>query len=130
LSVRATLVLSLVAVACAGGGCAARTPTRPALISHVVFVTLSDPTLADAVIADCDRQLATIPGVVSYAAGPHLDTGRDNVDGNYDVGLYIGFDSREAYARYVDHPQHLALLAKWKSAVTSLRIHDVVDESE
>lgn len=115
------LVLTL--VGCAGGA------PRPAMISHVVFVELADPADAPAVIADCDAKLSTIPGVVSYAAGPPLDTGRASVLADYHVGIYIGFDSEEDYAHYVDHPDHIGLVAKWKPRITALRVHDFVDVS-
>jgi len=128
--VRLSAALCLILIVFAAVGCTSHAAKRPALISHMVFVTLNDASLIDTVIEDCDRELTTIPGVVAYAAGPHVDTGRDNVDGNYDIGLYIGFDSLDAYATYVDHPQHVGILSKWGSAVTSLRIHDVIDDTK
>ena len=100
---------------------------RPALISHVVFFKLQDPSGAPALIDACDDMLSGIPGVVSYAAGRHIDTGRPTVDGDYDVGLYIGFDSEDAYAGYVDHPQHVALVNEWKPRLAWLRVYDIHD---
>lgn len=109
----AALVLSAIVLA----GCVSTSVApRPAAISHVVLIRLDDPSKADELIADSDRLLATIPGVVSYAAGKHLDTGRTNVLGDYDVGLYIGYDSTADYATYVEHPQHIELVRKWAGA--------------
>jgi len=107
-------------------GCTAPAP-RPAIISHVVFVELVDPADTPAVIADCDAMLSTIPGVVSYAAGPPLDTGRDTVLADYHVGLYIGFDTEADYTHYVNHPDHTGLVAKWKPRITALRVYDYQD---
>lgn len=113
------------------GGCAATSPSapRPARISHVVLVKLTDPADAPALLADSDAMLAGIPGVTAYAAGTHLETGRATVDADYSVGLYIGFESEAAYAGYVDHPAHVAYVAKWRPRLEWLRIYDVLDET-
>jgi len=110
-------------------GCAARhaMPDRPARISHVVLISLHDPARANEAIQECDAMLASIPGVVSYAAGSHIDTGRANVDGEYDLGLYIGFESTHDYAVYVDHPNHVALVNKWKPHIKQMRVFDLLD---
>jgi hypothetical protein len=103
---------------------------RPAMISHVVFAKLIDSSQADELILACDAQLATIPGVVSYACGKHLDTGRgERVIADYDVGLYLGFDTQAALEAYGTHPQHLAILNEWQPRLQWLRIHDFVDGS-
>jgi hypothetical protein len=112
---------------CAAGGSG---PARPARISHIVFFKLDDPGRRPELLADCDRLLPTIPGVVSYAAGRHLDVGRDTVDGDYDLGLYIGFETEGDYAAYIDHPNHTELVGAWRDRLEWLRVHDVIDESE
>lgn len=112
------------------GGCAAeKMPPRPARINHLAFFKLQNPSDAPELIADCDRMLARIPGVVSYYAGRHLDAGRSNIDGDYDVGFYVGFDSEADYAAYVKHPDHLAAVNKWKPRWQWIRIHDVIDQT-
>ena len=82
------------------GACAASPtgPARPARINHLAFFKLKNPADADELVRDCDRKLATIRGVVSYYAGKHLDVGRATVDGDYDVGLYLGFMTEADYA--------------------------------
>lgn len=102
---------------------------RPALISHVVLITLRDPSDAEALIADCDRMLGTIPSVVSYACGKPLDTGRDSVDGAYHVGLYVGFDSAVGYSDYLTHEAHVELVEAWKARTESMRIFDIADQT-
>jgi hypothetical protein len=72
--------------------------------------------------------LGTIPGVVSYFAGRHLDTGRgERIDSNYDVAFYVGFQTQADYARYVEHPRHKAMLQKWQPRWESIRVLDVLD---
>ena len=101
--------------------------SRPALIHHVVFIRLAEPSQAPELLADCDRLLPTIPGVVSYWRGTHFDMGRTNVIGDYAVGLEVAFESREAYQAYLDHPNHLELLEIWKPRWTGATIYDVWD---
>ena len=102
-------------------------PVRPASILHLVYFHLEDPALAEDLLMDCQQQLSVIPGVVSYAAGMHLETGRDSVDGDYDLALLVGFDDTEAYQGYLVHANHLELLATWRSRISSYTIHDVLD---
>ncbi len=112
-------------------GCSQKTdslPIRPAKINHVVFCDLKNPEDTKAFMEDCDTYLATIDGVVSYWCGVHGDYGRSTVDGAYDVGLYVGFNSDEAYENYIVDPKHVYLVDKWKPHFDSLRIFDVIDE--
>jgi hypothetical protein len=120
-------LLSLV-VATLIAGCQAT--TRPARINHVVFFKLHDAADRGALLADCDDLLAPIPGVVSYYAGEHLDTGRSSVDGNYDIGLYLGFETEEAYAAYVEHPNHKHVVGTWRPKLEWLKVYDVLDERD
>lgn len=101
--------------------------TRPAAISHVVLITLNDQADAQALIADCDRLIATIPTVVSYACGEPLETERTTVDGSYHVGMCVGFESDEGYRQYVEHEAHVALVQAWKPKTASMRIFDISD---
>jgi len=111
-------------------GCAATSrPPRPAKINHLVFIVLTDSADVQKLIDACDTQLPFIPGVVAYHCGQHRDFDRTNIDSAYDVALSIGFDSAAAYATYVAHPDHVALLTAWGPRVQSIRIHDVVDET-
>jgi len=112
------------------GGCAAqRAPARPAPVNHIVFIKLHDAEAAEALLADADETLASIPAVSAYAAGPHIDTGRETVIHDYDVGFYIGFDSLAEYEEYVTHPQHTAFIERWRSRIESLRVYDVYDDT-
>lgn len=103
------------------------TAPRPATINHVVLITLRDPARAEALIEDSDRMLGTIPSVVSYFCGRHLESGRTTVDGTYTVALYVGFNSMEGYQAYLDHEGHTELVAAWGPEVESMRIFDVHD---
>lgn len=126
------LLLALFASGCCCCGSAQRhaiLPPRPALINHAVFFKLHDPADAEELLADCDRLLATIPGVVSYYAGRHHDVGRSHVFSDYHVGMFVGFNSDADYAVYADHPNHIAAVEKWRPRWEWIRVYDVLDEA-
>lgn len=100
---------------------------RTALIGHIVFVELHDPADYEAILADSDAMLATIPSVKTYAAGQHIDTGRDTIINDYDLAIYLGFESTQGLAGYVDHEQHIAYVQKWKPKLKALRVYDMHD---
>ncbi len=118
-----SLLISVFLVGCS-------TSNRAAKINHVVFFKLEAAQDVDELIQDCDRDLASIPGVSSYFCGKHGDFGRsDAVDSNYDVGFYVGFDTDEAYRLYLEHPKHVDLVKKWKPRWEWIHIYDVVDDT-
>ena len=104
-----------------------QSPRRPARINHLAFFKLNDPADAAALIEDCDRMAAVIPGITAYYAGQHVDVGRPTVDGDYDVGFYTGFETIDDYLEYVAHPEHVALVERWSPRLQWLRVHDVLD---
>ena len=111
------------------GACAAPSPPRrPAPILHLVWFQLHDPADAEGLLADCEDLLEPIPSVVCYAAGRHLDIGRDNVDADYDLALLVGFDDVDGYQAYLTHPDHLLLIERWGERIESYRVQDVLDQ--
>lgn len=127
------LVLSLITVLMAGcnqapprftdayGGKSAHT----APLNHVVLVSLRDPADAPECLADCREMLARIDAVETIWVGTHMDTGRDAVDGEYEVGLCVGLADEKALQAYLDDPSHLALVEKWRPRAVGFRIFDV-----
>ena len=95
-------------------------------ITHVVLVQLKDPTRTAELIADCDQVLPAIKGVSGYSCGIPLVTGRTNVTGDYDVGIYVGFRTDADYRSYVDDPRHLAMVDRWRDGWKAVRIFDVI----
>jgi hypothetical protein len=95
-------------------------------ITHVVLVQLKDPTRTAELIVDCDQVLPAIKGVSGYSCGVPLVTGRTNVTGDYDVGIYVGFRTDADYRSYVDDPRHLAMVDRWRDGWKAVRIFDVV----
>jgi len=120
-------LVSLALVLSGCGSLAGGTATRLAPVVHLVFIQLHDPGQVDALLADCDRLLPGIPGVVSYAAGRHLDIGRLNIDSDYDLALVVGFEDEDAYQGYVEHPDHVKLVLSWKERFKQLMVRDFGD---
>ncbi|MHC4303415.1 MAG: Dabb family protein [Planctomycetota bacterium] len=104
-------------------------PSRPARINHVVFFALNDPDDAGELIRDCTSMRTTVPGIVSSYAGTQLDTAREGVASDYDVGFYVGFMSEDDYQTYLDHPAHLEVVKKWRPRLRRLQVYDVIDET-
>ncbi len=98
-------------------------------IHHVVLIDLEDGAGRNALLADCDRLLPSIPSVSTYWCGTHGEFGRTGVDADYDVALCVSFTSDDAYKAYLSHPDHMELVTRWKPHMTWIRIHDVVDET-
>ena len=94
-------------------------------LNHVVLISLRDPADAPERLADCREMLARVDSVETICVGTHTDTGRDAVDGNYDVGLCVGLADAEALQAYLDHPSHLELVRKWAPRAAGFRIFDV-----
>lgn len=104
-------------------GCASSTSSNPAPLQHVVLFDLKDPADADELMGDCARLLA-IPGVRSVVTGPPVSIGRGNVIGDYDAGVLVQIESVAAYRGYLEHPEHEALVQKWRPRWDGVRIYD------
>tara|TARA_R110002073_G_scaffold336572_1_gene535718 strand:- start:21829 stop:22266 length:438 start_codon:yes stop_codon:yes gene_type:complete len=119
--------------ACSSGGQrTARPPVPPpagppAMIGHIVFIQLQNPSDFHALLHDADWMLGTIPSVESYAAGKHLDTGRSTVSSDYDLAVYLGFKSEADLRAYVIDDQHVDFVNKWKPRLKSLTVYDMLD---
>ncbi len=101
-------------------------PETPSAITlrHVVFISLKDKADLALLEVACDSKLESIPGVLEYARGRHIDTGRTTVDRDYDLAISVGFSSLAAYRGYLVHPQHIALVGEWKDKFRAMRIYD------
>lgn len=94
-----------------------------------MFVELQNEADYDEILVDSDDLLATIPSVRTYAAGRHIDTGRDTIINDYDLAIYLGFESVEGLDAYVKHEQHIEYVKKWKPRLNALRVYDMHDPS-
>ncbi|MGJ8637318.1 MAG: Dabb family protein [Phycisphaerales bacterium] len=126
------IVLTITLTACSGSrrgssqnfGSIAPAPAR---IGHIVFVELKNQNDFHELLKDADWMLGTIPTVSTFAAGRHLDTGRSSVRADYDLAIYLGFESEHDLAIYVAHSQHIDFVNKWKPRLSALRVYDMLD---
>ncbi|MFO0895437.1 MAG: Dabb family protein [Phycisphaerales bacterium] len=106
------------------GSTASGVPLAPP-VTHVVLITLQDPAQAAELIADCNARLPQIREIRLYSVGTPFEAGRANVDSSWTVGLTLGFEDGDAYRRYLDHPIHKELVAKWQPRWSQARIFDI-----
>ena len=117
-------VVSMLNTACSSSPSAS---IHQANINHIVLVSLQNDADSGELIHDCNTMLMPIPVVRSYWVGSPLKIGRgDSIDGNYSVGLCVGFDDVAGYRAYLGHPEHIALVEKWKTRWASIRLFDVI----
>lgn len=133
-SILLTAAALLILPACSSGPTTARIPDgqrtpapAPALVGHIVFIQLKNPSDYHDLLHDADWMLGTIPTVATYAAGKHLDTGRPTVTAGYDLAIYLGFNSEQDLRAYVASEQHIGFVEKWKPRLKSLKVYDMID---
>jgi hypothetical protein len=99
----------------------------PSRLAHNVFFKLKNPSEANvqALVAACKTYLNVQPGIVFFAAGrlcPEL--AREVNDRDWDVGLHIVFDSKEAHDNYQDDPNHVRFVEENRPTWARVRVFD------
>jgi hypothetical protein len=76
---------------------------------HVVIIRLNNPGDAEAQrkILDAAHRFRSIPGVETVLVGRVIPGTRPRQDNNFDVGMVIGFRSKEDLDAYVKNPIHV-----------------------
>lgn len=90
---------------------------------HVVLLKMKSPS--DAPAAQKDAVEALSPLARRITPGRHLELGRPEVDGAYDVAFLMEFDSPAQYRAYLDSEAHRSILQRWRTRVESLRAFDI-----
>ena len=81
------------------------------MVRHVTLFTWSDPENGDrraATLAAIRRLPELVGGMTSFAIGDDLGLR----EGNAHTALVAEFPDVEAYQRYAQHPEHLAVIAE------------------
>jgi hypothetical protein len=97
------------------------------MVAHNVFFSLKDssPAARQALVDDCHKLLAPIPGMVFYAAGALAeDMKRDINDRDFDVCLTCIFKNKAALDAYAVAPPHLQFIEKHKASWKKVRVFD------
>jgi Stress responsive A/B Barrel Domain len=103
------------------------------MLAHSVFFSLHDnsPTAIQRLIGACKKYLPNHPGVLHFAAGtlnPNLDRPVNDLD--FDVALYIFFDSQESHDAYQVAPDHVQFIHESKPNWRMVRVFDADVESK
>ena len=96
------------------------------MLAHNVYFTLhnNSPAAVQAMIEDCHRYLAPLPGIVFYAAGTCSDVDRSSSDADYDVALHVVFQDRAALDAYMTAPKHVEFIEKHQANWKDVRAFD------
>jgi Stress responsive A/B Barrel Domain len=103
-------------------------PASAPIVHVVLFDLAADATPAEvqALADDSRRLLPGIPGVEAVWTGPKALDDREAHVKDYDVALCVRLKSLADLPAYAAHPQHRALVDKWKTRAT-WRVIDFFD---
>ena len=122
------MIPSFSAVAGSGGGASAEEKAAAkGPLAHMVFFSLkeSTPENQKKLVAACNKYLAKHPGILYYSAGILAgDLARPVNDREFDVGLHLVFESKEAHDRYQDAPDHVRFVTENKETWKKVRVFD------
>ena len=97
------------------------------MLGHCVYFTLKDRSEAaiSTLVDDCHKYLATIPGIVFYAAGTlAAEMQRPVNDRQFDVALHVVFTDKAAADAYQVHENHTAFVQKHSGNWEKVRVFD------
>jgi hypothetical protein len=97
------------------------------MLVHGVYFTLKDKSEAakKEFIGLCEQYLTRHEGTAHFAVGARGEEfNREVNDQDFDIGLYVVFESKAAHDKYQDHPRHLEFIAKGREKWESVRVFD------
>ena len=98
-----------------------------AIVHHVVLLSVKDdvsPEQVDQMITVAKALLSQIPGVLEVSAGKKAREDRPVHVKDYDVGLYIKWESLEAGEVYGPHILHQSFIKLYKPILSGLKVID------
>lgn len=100
-------------------------------VSHVILVRLhtNDAPSREKLIATSKSFVGKIPGLRLVTAGQPLPSNRPFVQSDFDLGIYMLFDSPQSLAHYNTHPLHKqAVQDVLKPLAKEVRVYDFTHE--
>ena len=97
------------------------------MLVHGVYFTLKDKSEAGRkeFIGLCEQYLTQHEGTAHFAVGARAEEfNREVNDQDYDIGLYVVFETKAAHDKYQDHPRHLEFIAKGRDKWEKVRVFD------
>lgn len=100
--------------------------STPKSIVHGVYFSLADATAENRqkLIDGCDKYLSKHPGTIYYSAGALSDIAGMYNDRDFDVGLTLVFENREAYDKYHASEDHDKFIAECRPLMSKVRVFD------
>ena len=89
------------------------------MIDHLVFIAVKEdasPEDVEDLISSIRGLRDTVPGVVDLTVGENFS----ERSGGYTHGLFVRFEGREDLQRYMEHPDHLAVVEKLDRITTRI----------
>ncbi len=89
------------------------------MIDHLVFIAVREdasPEDVEDLISSIKGLKDTVPGVVDLSVGENFS----ERSGGYTHGLFVRFEGREDLQRYMEHPDHLAVVEKLDRLTTRI----------
>lgn len=98
----------------------------PQSLFHSIYFSLTDKSAKNIkkFTAICKEYLSAHPGIQLFTTGGLTDIKRDVSVRNFDVGVDIIFESREAYDAYLQSPGHAAFFPATKGMIKQTYIFD------
>lgn len=97
------------------------------MLVHGVYFTLTDKSdeAKEEFIGLCEQYLTGHEGTAHFAVGARGEEfNREVNDQDFDIGLYVVFESKAAHDKYQEHPRHLEFIAKGREKWESVRVFD------
>ncbi len=96
------------------------------MLAHNVFFTLKDNSAAarKKLMADCRKYLSSHPGTTFFGCGLVSELNRPVNVRDWDVGLHVIFESREAHDRYQAAPLHHEFIEANRDNWAKVRVFD------
>lgn len=120
--------LCLLTVLCSCAAPRGRAPGTPTVL-HVVLVKLRQPEHAERVLRDVVAVLNQTRTARRFDYGYHFESGRAEVDRDYDLALIMEFEGPAPYSAYLASDAHQELLRVWRPHITALRIFDLARQT-
>jgi hypothetical protein len=104
---------------------AAPSSSKP-MLAHNVYFSLAEstPENREKLAAACHNWLSGHPGVVFFAVGTPSNLDREVNDRDFDVGLHLVFEDREAHDRYQPSERHQKFVSENKHLWKRVRVFD------
>ena len=96
------------------------------MLAHAVYFSLKDRSAAavEKLLGSCRTHLTDHPGTVFFSVGTCAPYDRQVNDRDFDVALFLVFESRAAHDVYQASPRHETFIAENATNWSKVRVFD------